>query len=283
MIRTALRAMSPKLKDYHLLRRSSADDSSKTEEDTDPDHLEHPKSASNNPTNPRAILLNTLLIIVILLSCSNLTFIIYWLRSTKPTSTQCDGGSYYANLHRAVPIQIKDHTEFVSENVSAVAHLWEEELSGDPGVVALDGDFVKEKHLPEEAMPFPWDTSKSVFLLQGYHNLHCLRTIFRYAWAADRGLPQRIAFSHILHCLDQLRQDVVCNADDTPRYAGTPSPDRPPGTGAGQIRMCKDWAQLERWARKRTACFKHEDEVPGRMIDRFKFCPDGKVLWPVEN
>jgi hypothetical protein len=36
-------------------------------------------------------------------------------------------------------------------------------------------------------------------------------------------------------------------------------------------------------SRERTACFKREDEVPGRMVDRFKFCPDGRVLWPTED
>ncbi|PYH81882.1 hypothetical protein BO82DRAFT_383445 [Aspergillus uvarum CBS 121591] len=270
--------MSPKQQDYHQLRRSSTDEAFETENETKPGaaHLEPARSP-----NPRAIILSALSVTVVLLACSNITFLIYWLRSTKPTSTQCEGGSYYASLYRTIPLPIQEHTAFVSDNASAVAHLWEDELSGDPGVVALDGDFVREKHLPE-AMAFPWDPSKSVYLLQGYHNLHCLRTLFRYAWTADRGLPQRIAFSHVQHCLDQLRQDVICNADDTPRYAGHQQPGDPPGTGAGQVRLCRDWSQLERWARERTACFKHEDEVPGRMVDRFKFCPDGRVLWPVE-
>ncbi|RAH69944.1 uncharacterized protein BO66DRAFT_438648 [Aspergillus aculeatinus CBS 121060] len=260
--------MSPKQQDYHPLRRSSTDEASENEDENETkpgtNNLDPPQSASPTLTSPhrspRAILLTALSFAVLLLFCTNITFLVYWLRSTKLTSTPCERGSYYANLHRAIPLPIQEHSVFVSENVSAVAYLWEDELSGDPGVVALENDFVREKHLPE-AMPFPWDPSKST---------------------ADRGLPQRIAFSHVLHCLDQLRQDVICNADDTPRYAGHPRPRDPPGTGAGQVRLCRDWAQLERWARERTACFKHEDEVPGRMVDRFKFCPDGRVLWPVE-
>lgn len=105
------------------------------------------------------------------------------------------------------------------------------------------------------------------------------RTLFRYVMYTERGLPQQIALSHALHCLDQLRQEVICNADDTPRYAGNQNP---PGTGSGQVRMCKDWAKLEKWALDNTACFKHEDEIPGPMIDRFKSCPDGRILWPVD-
>ncbi|RYP63327.1 hypothetical protein DL769_006999 [Monosporascus sp. CRB-8-3] len=180
-----------------------------------------------------------------------------------------------AGLKRDVPIQIYPLTEYTGKNITVVEELWEK-LSGDPGVVALPQHYVKEKRLPH-AYRFPWDDDKGVYLLHGFHNLHCLRTLFRYVMYAERGLPQHIALEHALHCLDQLRQDVVCNADDTPRYAGFQDP---PGTGAGQVRMCRDWSALERWAREHTACFKHQDEVPGPMIERFKSCPDGRVLWP---
>lgn len=105
----------------------------------------------------------------------------------------------------------------------------------------------------------------------------CQRTLFRYIKYTEQREPNRIAISHALHCLDQLRQDVLCNADDTPRYTGFQTP---PGTGAGQVRMYRDWAALERWALEHTACFKHKDEVPGPMVDRFKSYPDGRVLWP---
>lgn len=193
-----------------------------------------------------------------------------------------------------MPIQIYQFDDFVDQNVTKVSALWEA-LSGDPGVVALEDAWVAAKGLPQ-ALRFPWDPSKGVYLLQGFHNLHCLvelsdfpywvcavclisrfqRAIHRYIMNAHYQRPQRIALSHIQHCLDQLRQDVICNADDTPRYAGF---QEPPGTGAGQVRMCKDWKKLEAWAKERTACFKHEDETPGRLIDRFKFCPDGEKLW----
>lgn len=162
--------------------------------------------------------------------------------------------------------------------------------------MALSDNWVAEKDLPK-ALRFPWDQSKGVYLLQGFHNLHCLvstllvsahlrtdpyvqRTLYRSVMDAHRGRPQRIALIHILHCLDQLRQDVICNADDTPRYAGFQDP---PGTGMGQVRMCKDWGELEIWARDHTACFKHEDETRSRLTDRFKFCPDGRDLWSTNH
>lgn len=88
-----------------------------------------------------------------------------------------------------------------------------------------------------------------------------------------------MAFEHVLHCLDELRQDVVCHADDTPRYASVD----PSGTGLDQTRACKDWNALKDWARNHTACFHHEDGVSDHMVNRFKDCPDGSQPWLDES
>ncbi|KAI0817303.1 hypothetical protein GGR55DRAFT_11964 [Xylaria sp. FL0064] len=213
--------------------------------------------------------------LLIALTSANVV-LLFWQAAFFLTLTRgADASSYYAGLERDTPVQIYPSTTYTSDNLTEVVPLWEK-VSGDLGVVALSTEYLKGKQLPH-ALRFPWDTTKGVYLLQGFHNLHCLRTLFRYVMYTEQKLPQRIAMTHALHCLDQLRQDVICNADDTPRYAGFQNP---PGTGAGQVRMCKDWSRLEAWALEHTACFRHEDEVPGPMIERFKSCPDGRVLWP---
>ena len=43
----------------------------------------------------------------------------------------------------------------------------------DDGVVALDDKYVRERGLLP-ASRYPWDLSKSVYLLQGYHAMHCV-------------------------------------------------------------------------------------------------------------
>ncbi|KAI0532444.1 hypothetical protein GGR58DRAFT_517712 [Xylaria digitata] len=239
---------------------------------SDPNRRQRLPTVESAPWKTKVVIL--LVIALVLANVALLSWqAVYFLAPLRDGGT----GTYYAGLKRESPIQIYPFTEYTSDNLTAVVPLWEK-LSGDLGVVALSEDYVKEKRLPH-ALRFPWDTTRGVYLLQGFHNLHCLRTLFRYVMYTEQGLPQRIAMTHALHCLDQLRQDVICNADDTPRYAGFQDP---PGTGAGQVRMCKDWSRLEAWALEHTACFKHEDEVPGPMIERFKSCPDGRVLWPVE-
>ena len=108
--------------------------------------------------------------------------------------------------------------------------LWES-IVDFPGVVALDGDFVKEKHLPP-SYPFPWDDSKGVYIVAAYHSLHCLvcsrSTCVRTRWEitcaqrslyisvteAHRGHNQSFHYFHLVHCLDRFRQEIMCHADD---------------------------------------------------------------------
>ena len=48
-------------------------------------------------------------------------------------------------------------------------------------------------------------------------------------------------------------------------------------TGGGQDRQCKDWSQLEDWAKEHTACWRYinDTDVNVNQLERFKFCPEG--------
>ncbi|MCJ1278463.1 hypothetical protein MMC21_006280 [Puttea exsequens] len=160
----------------------------------------------------------------------------------------------------------------LAKNRARTDKLWSE-IDIDSGVIALPDSYVSEKGLPE-AMRFPWDNSKGIYFVNAYHNLHCLKKIYRALNEYDRGLPQSGSFPHIVHCLDALRQDVICHADDTPRYAvlkkETP-------TGGGQYRQCRDWAELDAWAKEMTACWRYVNSTDPNtdQLERFKYCPEG--------
>ena len=92
-------------------------------------------------------------------------------------------------------------------------------------------------------------------------------------------VPQSQHFSHINHCLDAFRQDIMCNADDTPRFTGFVDE---PSSGLGQVRMCKSWTKLESWAKANSACYTyHPKHISGMHIslEAFKSCPDGSQPW----
>ena len=60
------------------------------------------------------------------------------------------------------------------ENQTAVDEAWKSaELLPETGLVALSDDWAHFKGLPQ-AMRFPWDKSKGLYVLNGFHNLHCL-------------------------------------------------------------------------------------------------------------
>lgn len=68
-----------------------------------------------------------------------------------------------------VDLPVAIATEFGSPtNLTETDAVWKA-LNTSRGFVALDSE---QQALQSE--PFPWDSSKSVYLLNGFHSLHCL-------------------------------------------------------------------------------------------------------------
>jgi hypothetical protein len=84
--------------------------------------------------------------------------------------------------------------------------------------------------------------------------------------------------SHIVHCLDSLRSDIVCAADDTPRYITKSGL----GDGDGQVRVCRDWSKLEDWAIEHDGCFRHIQRGNNSIaeVERFKYCKNNSPYLP---
>lgn len=85
------------------------------------------------------------------------------------------------------------------------------------------------------------------------------------------GRNQSFDLDHIYHCLDGLRQDIMCTADDTPMPA--PIAHR---VGDGQVRYCRDWEKLVAWATRpdQHACYKFDDyREATNTLELFAFCP----------
>ena len=58
------------------------------------------------------------------------------------------------------------------DNETQQDELWEN-TNYDAGNIALDDVYAKEMGLPR-AQRFPWDSSKGIYLINAYHNLHCV-------------------------------------------------------------------------------------------------------------
>ena len=93
-------------------------------------------------------------------------------------------------------------------------------------------------------------------------------------------VPQSVHFTHVNHCLDAIRQEFMCNADDTPRYTGFIHD--APSSGLGQVRMSRDWERLEKWAEEQSACYRYEPTETlenGVTLSSFKHYPNGSKPW----
>ncbi|KAF3388054.1 hypothetical protein DPV78_012031 [Talaromyces pinophilus] len=144
----------------------------------------------------------------------------------------------------------------------------------DRGNIALSDTYAHSMGLPR-AQRFPWDDEKGVYLINAYHNLHCVKTLRTALVEFRDGTRQSSPWAHVVHCLLVLRDEIMCDADDTPRYTGF-QPNRK--SGLGQVRMCRDWTQLEKWADENSACWRHIGDSFGedvRELDRYRFCPEG--------
>ena len=80
-------------------------------------------------------------------------------------------------------------------NESSNDQLWDE-IRVSRGIVALDNLFVDERQM-HRGMEFPWDKTKSVYVLNAFHSLHCLVGLLTFPdgkrRSCDHGLGQTVS------------------------------------------------------------------------------------------
>jgi len=195
---------------------------------------------------------------------------------------RCKSETKFAGLSYDTSSPIVRSTEFSTENYLESSKQWDA-LNFDIGVVALDKEYAKSKAL-HASQSFPWDTSKGIYFINAFHSLHCAKTLHISLLEFQLGKPQTYPFLHVMHCLDALRVEIICNADDTPRYTTT---DHDTVSGIDQERKCRDWGKLERWALEHDACYHYFNHSSNNIVDqrqRYLFCqPDSPYTGKVEK
>ncbi|GAP91495.1 hypothetical protein SAMD00023353_3100990 [Rosellinia necatrix] len=161
--------------------------------------------------------------------------------------------------------------------------LWDTQIPWESGIIALPNDEARKMGLPE-SQPFPWDSGKkSLYIINAHHLLHCVRNLYISIHQYRTNLTQTVNHPHILHCLDTLRVEVMCAADDTPRYV--PLNDAAPGgfrPGDGQPRKCRDWGRVQRFVEAHDPCYRYLNPGDDKTsnLERFKFCPEASGYLP---
>lgn len=95
-----------------------------------------------------------------------------FLISPPPSAATVPDVSRYAKIAHTVPSYFYQDAIYTSHNRTIANAVWDE-VKIDLGLVALSDAFVEEHNLMP-AQRFPWDASKGIYLINAYHNLHCL-------------------------------------------------------------------------------------------------------------
>ena len=94
------------------------------------------------------------------------------------------------------------HDLYTDRNDTFRDEVWKT-INIDDGMIALPDDFIRDRGLPV-SQRFPWDESKGIYLLHGYHNLHCVVSsalLNRWSWRCNTNkvsirIAQRIYRPH---------------------------------------------------------------------------------------
>ncbi|ESZ99048.1 hypothetical protein SBOR_0582 [Sclerotinia borealis F-4128] len=156
-------------------------------------------------------------------------------------------GSLYAGLVNDVQTPFSWNSPWNNPNDTERNKLWYESEDADKGIIAIDNN-----------------SKRTIYI-----------AIDQYA----TGVSQSVNHQHVLHCLSTLRSEIICTADDTPRW--TDSNGQKPGEG--QERTCRDWSKLEAYVEEHTGCFKYIKPEAHNMseLERMKYCPNNSKYLPM--
>ncbi|KAI3324407.1 hypothetical protein HD806DRAFT_67567 [Xylariaceae sp. AK1471] len=116
-------------------------------------------------------------------------------------------------------------------------------------------------------------------LLYVFHDLHCLKRLHQYMFQdyyfPDLDEEQRaLNMQHNMHCINQLRQSIMCHADTSVSSYYWVDYDRVPSLNNSELHQCVDFDKLYNWASERSVDLLE----PGYLVHpvRGVSFPDGK-------
>ncbi|DAA76251.1 TPA_exp: Uncharacterized protein A8136_0923 [Trichophyton benhamiae CBS 112371] len=118
-------------------------------------------------------------------------------------------------------------TEYSDKNFTETDAAWDS-MNTAHGFIAVDRKWAKERHWPD------------------------IQAVIRRTFWEAINRADKYTFNppHSAHCIDTLRQYVICKADSTPLYLYGDDT-----AGDEQYRKCKDWDALRQFATDHSACY----------------------------
>ena len=178
--------------------------------------------------------------------------------------------------------------EYFGPPTQELNEAWEDLLRHDLNILLEDE--IRPYHHLREIDRWPPE-HKFRFEPEVYHVLHCLNAVRQHVnrviypeitIAPDALERERVEFSeitdnwqrlHIEHCMDRIRQDIMCHADMTPStFYGIDDLPIPLVLGKSSERICRDWEPVRRWTEDRKEV---DRQAKSRLQDR----TEDEVTW----
>ncbi|KAI4125971.1 MAG: hypothetical protein LQ338_003997 [Usnochroma carphineum] len=145
------------------------------------------------------------------------------------------------------------HGTYTGSPSASSAAAWEklQQVRG----VAITPDEASTLNIPETCLSAGNGTKATLLGVQ--HNLHCIRLIHQviypsYYYPNQTHLEREMLVIHAGHCLEALRQSVMCTPDLTPRGVFWEDRERSNIAVNPSVKMeCLDWMSLVGWMRRR--------------------------------
>ncbi|KAA8570256.1 hypothetical protein EYC84_002568 [Monilinia fructicola] len=139
--------------------------------------------------------------------------------------------------------KLHTYTDFSSPDDAVSAAAWDRYVVN--GFVALPHAWARDRGWPL-GRDMPGDGEKGIYVVDGFHQLHCLMSLRTETLAIIDGAPVKNLTHtkrHLNHCYDALRQAIICRADPTPLYV----PKDTFFAGDGQERQSSDEESRKGW------------------------------------
>ncbi|KAF2740757.1 hypothetical protein EJ04DRAFT_572062 [Polyplosphaeria fusca] len=133
------------------------------------------------------------------------------------------------------------NTPYSSENKTQSNELWKGLFPPGQGIISLPNSEVAVRHLPASIPNRKLDDT-SFYFVAAFHQIHCLSVIRAALYHFQEGVEQTVPMKHTMHCIDSLRQKVMCHADSELLYSEDGKV-----WGDGQVSECQSWDKVWDW------------------------------------
>jgi len=114
----------------------------------------------------------------------------------------------------------------------------------DPSIAGHGGGM---KLKDSAVLPSLFESTSEGFVLAVMHQLHCVGNLKHAVVEFENSGTSTVPFEHMHHCVEILRQAIMCHGDLTLERPDFEGPAYRDASGWGNVHFCRDWTRILDW------------------------------------